>query len=223
MNFKKLAGLALASSILLSSGAAIVSADEIKEKETAISSTADGNKTTTTNIEITDDNTDKPDPIDPTDPTNPITPDPGQEHLLLQHVPEAYNFSTQIKNKKYILTTGKVEKPSIEVFNDRSTRNWRVKASLGKDVLERTVENGGEATFPIDSFSITTGTHAVDFGTGKEATVFENLTNDLSNTGTVSTDVKNIGISFNDSDNKLKAGQLITGTISYQLYLVTNV
>lgn len=203
MKLTKLIGGALVSTILLS-GAGVSFADEHE--------VTDQLGETTTIVTITDD-ADPVDPIDPTEPDNPNPIDPEQSHLTLEHVPTNYNFTSVVSNRSYSITSGAIEEGTIEVFNDRSSRDWVVKASVEEDKLIM-----GDSEFAVTNFKI----NGVELATGSQTVIAQNPSNTEENTGLISTDVNSVAIDFDDLENTLKAGDVLEGTINYQLYLVTS-
>lgn len=136
--------------------------------------------------------------------------DPTQTNLTLETVPTAYNFTTSIKNKDYNLTATLNDK--IDVQNDYSARVWSVKAEVDGSQLA-----SGSSAFDVSSFKVN---DAELVGTGVTGVVSRSAaTPDASNnTGIISKAVTSIGVNFSDPNNVLKAGDELTGTISYSLY-----
>lgn len=194
MKTKQIIGLGLVSAILFSSGTTVFAED------TAVSGQSNS---TGTFVDIVDDTSD-PDPLDPTDPT--------QKHLTLEHVPTKYNFTSVVSNKQYSISSGTIEEGTIDVFNDRSSRNWAVKASVEGDKLTKENDSYTVTEFEINDISLATGV---------ETTVASNPDNTTdNNTGLIKKAVNNVAIKFEDTDNKLKAGDTLSGAINYKLYLV---
>lgn len=153
------------------------------------------------------------DPLDPEDP--------NQTHLTLESVPAKYAFETAVSNKKYELNASLTDN-NIVVFNDRSTRNWSVKASLAGNVIKR-----GEAdSFEVTSFKVNDTEIAETAANGivAKATITGDSTKDTQgNTGNISKPVTSVNIDFNDQTNTIKAGDTLSGTVTYQLYATMNV
>ncbi|OQO64485.1 WxL domain-containing protein [Enterococcus faecium] len=195
MKKANLLGLGFASVILLNAGVTTVSA-----AETAVTGQE---KSTATKVTIKDDT----EPVDPIDPE-----DPNQNHLTLEHVPTNYNFESVVSNKSYAISSGTIEENTIDVFNDRSARNWVVKASVKDDQLTK-----GGSNYSVSNFKI----NGTTLATGAQTIVAQNPDNTITgNTGLIKTTVSSVSINFEDPNNTLKAGDELTGTIDYQLYLV---
>lgn len=143
------------------------------------------------------------------------SPDSDPANLTLIHVPEKYKFGTKLKaSGEYILEGDVVEDANITVFNDKSTQNWLVKASI-EDTLS--TESGKTAT--VTSFKINKkdlmGESADQIVHKSEGT----KTND-NNTGNLSKEVKNgeLSVSFTNKKGDLKAGDILKGKVHYQLF-----
>lgn len=140
------------------------------------------------------------------DPLDPKDPETNKNHLNLVHVPESFNFESVLKNAEYSLTD-KTVNDTIKVFNNRSTREWSVKASVVGNKIQRDEDTTFDVTdFEINGVSIISGGIVAKNKTPEE------------NTGTLKTDVNEAKITFKDTEGKLKAGDKLTGTIAYQLY-----
>jgi len=144
-------------------------------------------------------------------------PDPDPAVLKLMHVPEQYKFETKLQSTgEYTLSGGVVEKDAkITVFNDKSTQDWSVKASIDNTTLS--TESGKTATvtdFKINGQDLM-GENANQIVHKSEA----NKTAD-NNTGNLSKKVTNDGlnVSFNNEKGDLKAGDTLNGTVHYQLF-----
>lgn len=179
-----------------------------------------GKTTTTTNVSIID-NADPTNPDDK-DPLNPA--DPDQKMLTLDSVPREYNFETKLQQGNAYsiesaksITEGLSREKDIEVFNDRTDRNWSVKAVVENNELTRT---GDAKIFKIGGFTITTDTEHDLFGTGDAAIVAKSAVDKTTanNTGTIKTPVTAASISFSDPDKALKADDKLSGQIDYTLY-----
>lgn len=158
---------------------------------------------------IIKDNTDDPDPLDPTDP--------GQTHLLLTAVPSSYNYESALQANGMYTIEGTVtgDNHDISVFNDRSSREWSVKATVQNNQLTM-----GSNTFDVSNLTVNS-TKLV--GTGVDGIVAKNIdTTVTNNTGTINTPVTTTSIDFSDPNNVLKAGDTLTGTVDYQLYNTSN-
>ncbi|MFS0953673.1 hypothetical protein ACFC37_03035 [Enterococcus durans] len=149
------------------------------------------------------------------------SPDPDPAVLKLIHVPEQYQFETKIQsNGEYSLTGGVVKKENkITVFNDKSTQDWSVKASI--DDTKLTTATGKIATvigFKINGQSL--------MGQNTNQIVHKSEANKTiqNNTGNISKEVKNDGLSveFNNEKHDLKAGDVLTGKVHYQLFNTPN-
>ena len=145
------------------------------------------------------------------------SPDPDPAVLKLMHVPEQYNFETKLQaSGEYSLNGGIVEKDAnITVFNDKSTQDWSVKATIEDTTLS--TESGKTAT--VTNFKINgqdlMGENANQIVHKSEAT--KTIDN---NTGNLSKEVTNDGlsVSFNNEKGDLKAGDTLTGKVHYQLF-----
>lgn len=145
------------------------------------------------------------------------SPDPDPAVLKLVHVPEQYQFETKVQpNGAYSLNGGVVKQDNkITVFNDKSTQDWSVKASI--DDTKLSTESGKTATvtgFKINGQDLM-GENANQIVHKSEAT--KTVDN---NTGNLSKEVTNDGLSvtFNNEKEDLKAGDTLTGTVHYQLF-----
>lgn len=183
--------ITLSTSVLFSLTADKVNADEVtgQTKDTAVE------------VNLVDETT-VPDPLDPTNP--------DQKLLVLNSVPAKYTFSSKLVNGSYALTSTLTDQ-SIKVFNNSSAREWSVKATVKDGKITKST-----SSFDVTSFKIN-NTELV--GTAATGIVAKNAdTTTANNTGTITTPVTTAGINFTDSSGVLKAGDKITGTISYQLY-----
>lgn len=154
-------------------------------------------KATPTEVQITD----------ATDPENPENP--GQSHLVLNKVPSAYKFTSAVSNGKYSITDGQIDDGVIEVFNDRTNREWSVKASVAENKLSLNTN-----TFAVSSFTVN---EKEIVGTGATGVVFKSTDTD-GIAGTKTEAVDKISISFTDPNGVLKDGDKINGVINYQLF-----
>lgn len=197
MNYTKFLGVA-AISTLIAGGMATTTASA----EEVVGQT----KETPTTITIQDD-TDEKDPLIPTDPE--------QTHLTLVTVPSAYNFETKIQNKNYTIN-GTLKDQNISVLNDRSKREWSVKAAVKENQLKR-----GSDTFAVTDFTLN---DVKLVGTGEPGIVARSKKNPTgeNNTGSIVTAMEKASIGFADQKGLLKAKDNLTGTISYQLYNTVN-
>ncbi|MCO4636056.1 hypothetical protein Si034_00815 [Streptococcus infantarius subsp. infantarius] len=138
-------------------------------------------------------------------------------NLKLIDVPKLYNFKIKLQaNGAYSLDGDVDEKDAnITVFNDKSTQNWSVKASIEEYTLS--TESGKTAT--VTNFKINQqdlmGEHANQIVHKSE----ENKTND-NNTGNLSKKVtkEGLSVSFTNEKRDLKAGDILTGKVHYQLF-----
>ncbi|EPN9410128.1 hypothetical protein ACT454_002660 [Enterococcus faecium] len=145
------------------------------------------------------------------------SPDSDPANLELIHVPEQYNFETKLQaSGAYSLKGGVVEKDAnITVFNDKSTQDWSVKASIEDNKLS--TETGKTAT--VTNFKINgqdlMGENAKQIVYKSEGT--KSIDN---NTGNLSKPVTNEGlsVSFTNEKGDLKAGDILTGKVHYQLF-----
>lgn len=137
--------------------------------------------------------------------------DPAKAVLNLEKVPSSYNFKTTASDKKYEID-GILSGQTIDVFNNTSSVSWSVKASV-----EGGIKLNDTITFDVSSFKIN-DTQLV--GTGEPAIVATSATPPTieNNTGLISTPITKASIGFTDADNIIKAGDTLTGTISYSLY-----
>ncbi|WHA09125.1 hypothetical protein P3T75_12735 [Enterococcus montenegrensis] len=174
-----------------------------------------GEDQTPTEVKITDATDPKnpnTDPLLPEDPTNPV--DPSQSHLVLNKVPTAYKFTSSVSNNQYTISSGTIgngngSDKNIVVFNDRTNRNWQVKASVVGNKLTL-----GSDDFTVSNFQVNNTEIAA---TGSKGIVFDSTETD-GVAGTKTKSVNSISIIFNDPNGILKAGDTINGTISYQLF-----
>ncbi|MGX7203127.1 hypothetical protein BCR22_11905 [Enterococcus plantarum] len=146
------------------------------------------------------------------DPLNPT--DPNQDNLVLKSVPTAYTFKSKLFYSSYKVDGTVSTDNQVVVYNNRMERNWSVKASIVGDRL--TLKNG-TSIIPVNSFTINSS-NILDpqtKGIVAESPTDKTISN---NVGDVQTDVSNISIGFTDTDNQLKAGSELQGTIRYQLY-----
>lgn len=147
------------------------------------------------------------------------SPDSDVANLKLIHVPENYNFETKLQaNGKYTLTGGVVEKDAnITVFNDKSTQNWSVKASI-EDTLS-TLSTGSAKTATVTDFQIN-GQDLMGENANQIVHKSEEAKTVDNNTGNLSKEVTNQGlsVSFTNEKGDLKAGDTLTGTVHYQLF-----
>ncbi|HFX3748009.1 TPA: hypothetical protein ACIECA_002730 [Enterococcus faecium] len=153
----------------------------------------------------------------PTQVTIIDSPHSDVANLELIHVPEKYKFDTKLQaSGAYSLNGGVVETDAnITVFNDKSTQDWSVKASIEENTLS--TEFGKKAT--VTNFKINgqdlMGEHANQIVHKSEGT--KNIDN---NTGNLSKEVTNEGlsVSFTKEKGDLKAGDILTGKVHYQLF-----
>lgn len=162
----------------------------------------DQTKETPTTV-IIKDNDEGVDPLDPTDPS--------QKLLNLTKVPTKYNFETTVKQSNYSID-GTVTDGEINVFNDRISREWSVKATVKDNKLSVNSENLDVTSFAINEKELV--------GSGAAGIVAKAEANKTAenNTGTISTAVNKVSIGFSDPDSVIKTGDTLSGTISYQLY-----
>ncbi len=159
-------------------------------------------KETPTEVQITD-------ATDPEDPLPGGEVDPNQSHLVLNKVPSAYKFTSTVSNEKYSITDGQIDDGVIEVFNDRTNRQWSVKASVAENKLSLNTN-----TFAVSSFTVN---KKEIVGTGATGVVFNSADTD-GIAGTKTEAVDKISISFTDPNGVLKPGDKINGVINYQLF-----
>lgn len=145
------------------------------------------------------------------------SPDSDVANLTLIHVPEKYNFETKLQaSGKYILKGGVVEKDAnITVFNDKSTQDWLVKASIEESTLS--TESGKTAT--VTNFKIN-GQDLMGENANQIVHKSEGTKTIDNNTGNLSKEVTNEGlsVSFTKEKGDLKAGDTLTGKVHYQLF-----
>lgn len=161
---------------------------------------------TPTQITIQDADDNGEDPLDPKDP--------NQTHLTLESVPDAYNFESSVKNKNYKLDATLTDK-NIEVFNDRTDHEWSVKALVTDNTIK--LKSDISKTFEVTSFIINDTEIAATGAKGIVAKAEDKKTSE-NNTGKLVRAVDSISISFDDNDNVLKAGNVLEGSVTYQLY-----
>ncbi|WP_242359745.1 hypothetical protein [Lactococcus petauri] len=145
------------------------------------------------------------------------SPDPDVAVLKLTHVPEQYKFETKLKaDGAYQINGGITDiNKNITVFNDKSIQDWSVKASI--DDTQLNTATGKTATvigFKINGKELM-GENADQIVHKSEAS--KTVDN---NTGNISKEVKNDGLSieFNNEKHDLKTGDILTGKVHYQLY-----
>lgn len=185
-------GTVLSGVVLATMGTSSVLAEVVVEQE----------KDTPTTVTIKD-NTDPTDPLDPTDP--------AQKMLTLESVPDAYSFESKLQNATYDLSATLTDQ-SIDVFNDRITREWSVKANVVGDKLTKDTTDFTVASFKVNDAEV-------------EATAEDGIvakapkTKDAAtNTGVIKTKVEDVSIKFTDTAKVLKVGDTLTGSIQYQLF-----
>uniref|UniRef100_UPI00254AE70F hypothetical protein n=1 Tax=Lactococcus garvieae TaxID=1363 RepID=UPI00254AE70F len=174
----------------------------ITGREVSAAEVVDQVKETPATVTIKD-NDEQVDPLDPTDP--------HQKMLNLTKVPAQYNFETTTKDVDYSID-GTITNGTINVFNDRISRDWSVKASIKDNQL--TV---GDKKLVVNSFKL----NEVELvGSGAKGIVAKSEENKTAenNTGTIVTPVNKVSIGFSDTDNVIKSGNTLGGIISYQLY-----
>ncbi|MGM9904553.1 hypothetical protein A5844_000918 [Enterococcus sp. 10A9_DIV0425] len=136
--------------------------------------------------------------------------------LKLIHVPDVYKFETKLDaSGTYSITGGIVENDrNITVFNDKSTQEWSVKASIVNDQLLGNSKAATVTAFQIDGVDLM-GASAT--GIVHRSNVAPDVIN---NTGQISKPVSDAGlqIEFNNANMDLKAGDVLTGTVHYQLF-----
>ncbi|WEV45132.1 hypothetical protein OZX60_06780 [Streptococcaceae bacterium ESL0687] len=244
MNAKKLLGLGLAGAVLLGAGSTAAFADDVDHEV----QTQTDDTTVTVNV-IDESDPDPIAPVTPTDPTSPVLP--GQTRLTLNHVPTAYIFNTEVSDTTYTATASTIGSGTsgdgsedIVVFNSKVGRRWKVKASVtdpenGNVVTgntgQLTINKSGAKYFPVTAFNITssgdngTGTTPVNAATtGYQAIVAQDVygksgttLSATNNTSTMTIPVSAVSITFTDADHVLQVNDVVSGTISYQLYMVT--
>lgn len=148
-------------------------------------------------------------------------------NLTLIHVPEKYNFKTKLQAIQaiqakggYILEGGVVEEDAnITVFNDKSSQDWSVKASIEDNKLNtKSEKTASEKTAIVTNFKINgqdlMGENAKQIVHESEGTKTKD-----NNTGNLSKEVTNEGlsVSFTNEKGDLKAGDILTGKVHYQL------
>lgn len=143
------------------------------------------------------------------------SPDPAI--LKLTHVPEQYKFETKLQSTgEYSLNGGVVSKDvNMTVFNDKSTQDWSLKASVDDTVLTTKDGRKSEVTgFKINGQSLMGADANQNVYQAAKVKTIDN------NTGNISKKVTNEGlsISFNNAAKNLKAGDVLTGKVHYQLY-----
>lgn len=138
-------------------------------------------------------------------------------NLTLIHVPEKYNFKTKLQaSGEYILEGGVVETDAnITVFNDKSTQDWLVKASIEESKLS----TESEKTATVTNFKIN-GQNLMGQDANQIVHKSEGTKTMDNNTGNLSKKVTNEGlsVSFTKEKGDLKAGDTLTGKVHYQLF-----
>ncbi|WEV60626.1 hypothetical protein OZX68_06830 [Streptococcaceae bacterium ESL0729] len=140
---------------------------------------------------------------------------PLSDQLSMTYIPDTYMFENYFDQRRQNLTS-KIPKSKnqIEIFNDQSSRSWYLKASIPENHL---TEVKSKASYKITSF----GNVASGATTGHDFIIAKSeQENTWENTGFITQFFKDIRISFEDSRNKLKFGDSISGKISYDLYQV---
>lgn len=144
------------------------------------------------------------------------SPDSDVANLTLIHVPENYEFKTKPQaSGEYILKGGVVEKDAnITVFNDKSTQDWSVKASI-----EDTLSTKSGKTATVKNFKIN-GQDLMGENANQIVHKSEGAKTSDNNTGNLSKEVTNEGlsVSFTKEKGDLKAGDILTGKVHYQLF-----
>ncbi|MBO0481748.1 WxL domain-containing protein [Candidatus Enterococcus courvalinii] len=197
MKNTKIVSMTLSAMVLATLGATSVQAQEVVDQKGE----------TPTEVTIIDN-------VDPTDPTDPLDPtDPTQKMLTLEKVPAAYNFESKLQNATYNLTADLTDE-TIEVFNDRSDREWSVKANVADNKLTRSSDS---KEFTVDSFQID-GTELAATGAEGIVAKAEATKTAANNTGLIETAVNQVSIGFTDTDKALVVGDKLAGSIQYQLY-----
>lgn len=163
-------------------------------------------KETPTTITIKDVD-DKDGGVDPLNPT-----DKNQKHLTLEKVPGTFDFTSTLQNNVYQLDGAISKGNTIEVFNDRSARDWSVKATVKENEIK-----SDKHTFKVTSFKVDGEEIAA---TGSKGVVFKSATDktNTTNTGLLTKAVNEVAINFTDTERVLKAGDQLNGTIEYQLF-----
>lgn len=145
------------------------------------------------------------------------SPDSDVANLELIHVPGLYYFETKLQASGGYILKGDVDKKdaNITVFNDKSTQDWSVKASIEEYTLS--TESGKIAT--VTNFKI----NGQDLmGQNAKQIVHKSERNKTidNNTGNLSKEVTNEGlsVSFTNEKGDLKAGDTLTGKVHYQLF-----
>lgn len=145
------------------------------------------------------------------------SPDSDVANLTLIHVPENYEFKTKLQaSGEYILKGVVVEKDAnITVFNDKSTQDWSVKASIEESTLS--TKSGKTAT--VKNFKIN-GQDLMGENANQIVHKSEGAKTSDNNTGNLSKEVTNEGlsVSFTKEKGDLKAGDILTGKVHYQLF-----
>lgn len=162
-------------------------------------------KTSSVIVEIKD-NEDITDPVDPEDP--------DQEHLTLEKVPALYGLETELLKGNYEIEKNfSEEEESIDVYNNKYTRDWAVKAKFTDNKLTSSRSN---KEFDVNSFKIN---DRETIGTGIDGIVAESKTDKTvdNNSGLISTKVNKVSISFTDPELSLKAEESAQGVIEYKL------
>jgi hypothetical protein len=154
--------------------------------------------------------------VDNTDPANPdvdplVPTDPDQKMLTLESVPDAYSFESKLQNATYDLSATLTDK-SIDVFNDRITREWSVKANVVGDKLTKDTTDFTVASFKVNDAEVEAT--AADGIVAKAPETKDAATN----TGVIKTPVTKVSIAFTDTAKVLKVGDTLNGNIHYQLF-----
>lgn len=147
-------------------------------------------------------------------------PNPGPGSLLLTHVPDKYEFNTKLSDKEYSINGSlNKENDKITIFNTSSKQEWSVKA----DVVDKTLTTSDNKTATVTGFKIN-GQDLMGEKANKIVHKSAEKPDEKNNTGHISKEVTKDGlsISFSDKDNALKAGDVLTGKVHYQLFNTPN-
>ena len=152
------------------------------------------------------------------------SPDSDVANLTLIHVPEKYKFKTKLQaSGGYILKGDVVENDAnITVFNDKSTQDWSVKASIEESTLSTKSGKTATKTATVKNFKIN-GQDLMGENANQIVHKSEGTKTIDNNTGNLSKEVKEVtneglSVSFNNEKGDLKAGDTLTGKVHYQLF-----
>lgn len=143
------------------------------------------------------------------------SPNSEVANLTLIYVPEKYEFKTKLQaSGEYTLEGVVVKDANITVFNDKSTQDWSVKASIE----ERKLSTVTGKTATVTNFEIN-GQDLMGENANQIVHKSEGTKSNDNNTGNLSKGVnEGLSVSFIKEKEDLKAGDILTGKVHYQLF-----